>query len=314
MRSDCGCPTQHIETCTFRPVTLADKPWMDRIIRLEDARSSDWCFTSIFVWNDTFHQEVANCWDRLLVKLMYHDGEPFYAFPIGQGDLEPVIWTLHQDAARYDVSLKIRGITTKTMGELESAFPGRFEYSPDNFAFDYVYEAEQLATLSGRKLSAKRNHINRFMENHPDWVFEPITPETLPQCIAMTRVWETRHQKDANFSAELTALQQAFDHYEALGLEGGLLRVGGEVIAFAIGEPLNSDTYIIHFEKAFSDIQGAYPMINREFARLIRKTHPHLQYINREDDLGIESLKRAKKSYYPAFMVEKYAAIWRDDA
>jgi len=310
MRSDCGSLAQHIETCTFRPVTLADKAWMDRLIRLEDARSSDWCFTSIFVWNDTFHQEVAACWDRLLIKLMYH-GKPFYAFPIGKGDLTPVIWALHQDATRHGVLLNIRGITAKNMQELENAFPGRFEYSPDTFAFDYVYEAEQLATLAGRKLSAKRNHINRFVEQNPDWAFEPITRETLPQCIAMSREWEANHQKDANFTAELTALHQAFSHYEALGLEGGLLRVGGEVIAFAIGEPLNSDTYIIHFEKAFSDIQGAYPMINREFARYIRTTHPHIRYINREDDMGIESLQKAKRSYYPAFMVEKYAALWR---
>jgi len=283
---------------------------MDRIIRLEDARSSDWCFTSIFVWNDTFHQQVTAAGDRLAVKLMYH-GVPFYAFPIGQGDLEPIIMALHRDVEPYGIPLKIRGITAKMMDELEAVFPGRFEFSPDTFAFDYVYEAEKLATLAGRKLSAKRNHINRFIENNPDWTFEPITAETLPACIDMSREWALYHQKDANFTAELTALGQAFDHYDALGLEGGFIRVGGRIIAFSIGERLNSDTYITHFEKAFSDIQGAYPMINREFARYICATHPDMQYINREDDLGIESLQRAKKSYYPAFMVEKYAGVWR---
>ena len=297
---------------TFRPVTLEDKPWMDRIIQLEDARSSDWCFTSIFVWNDTFHQQVAACADRLIIKLMYH-GVPFYAFPIGKGDLRPVIDALHRDVASYGVPLKIRGITAKTLSELETAFPNCFEFSPDTFAFDYVYEAEKLATLAGRKFSSKRNHINRFIEHNPGWVFEPITVDTLPECIAMSREWALHHQKDANFSAELTALHQAFSHYNALELEGGLIRVAGRVVAFSIGEILNSDTYIVHFEKAFSDIQGAYPMINREFARYIRDTHPHIQYINREDDLGIESLQRAKKSYYPAFMVEKYAALWRTD-
>jgi len=83
------------------------------------------------------------------------------------------------------------------------------------------------------------------------------------------------------------------------------------VIAFTIGEPLNSDTYIVHFEKAFSDIQGAYPMINREFARHIQTLRPNIRYFNREEDLGIESLQRAKRSYYPVFMVEKYHATRR---
>ena len=294
----------------FQPVTLADKAWMDAIIRKEDARSSDWCFTSIFVWNDTFHQQVAAYENRLLIKLLYH-GIPFYAFPIGTGDLTPVIQALQEDVAPYNIPLKIRGVTAKTMPELEAEFPGCFQFSPDSFAFDYVYETEKLATLVGRKLHAKRNHINRFVEHNPNWAFEPITQETLPECIDMSREWALHHQKDANFTAELLALHTAFDHYQDLELEGGLLRVEGKVIAFSIGEPLNSDTYIVHFEKAFSDVQGAYPMINREFARYIQKTHPQLCYINREDDLGIESLKRAKKSYYPAFMVEKYSAILR---
>ena len=165
MQSDCLCQTQHeIQTLNFQPVTMQDKPWMDRLIRLEDARSSDWCFTSIFVWNATYHQQVAAIEDRLVIQLLYH-GAPFYAFPIGLGALEPVIWALHQDATAHEVPLKISGITAKTRRELEDAFPGQFDYSPDTFAFDYVYEAESLAALPGKKLHAKRNHINRFVEH-----------------------------------------------------------------------------------------------------------------------------------------------------
>ena len=308
MRSDCRCQTQ---TLTFRPVTLADKPWLDDIIRQEDARSAEWCFSGIFAWRDTYHQQVASIGNRLMIRLICH-GPPFYAFPIGKGDLEAAIWAMHQDVAQFNAPLMMRGLTEKTKTELEEAFPGQFIFTPDPNAFDYIYEAESLATLAGKKLHAKRNHINRFVENNPDWVFEPLTRETLPQCIAMTRAWALHQQKDDTFASELLALHQAFTHYEALELEGGLLRADGEVIAFTIGEPINSDTYIIHFEKAFSDIQGAYPMINREFARHIRRTHPHIRYINREDDMGIESLQKAKRSYYPAFMLEKYTALWRD--
>ncbi|MCL2367675.1 MAG: phosphatidylglycerol lysyltransferase domain-containing protein [Oscillospiraceae bacterium] len=297
----------------FSPISLTDKPWIDRIIRLEDSRSCDWCFTSIFVWDAVFCQHVAAAGERLVVKIFYQGGVPFYAFPIGEGALVPVVEAMRQDIVQYDTSFRIRGITVKNLQELEAAFPGQFIVTPDCFAFDYVYEAEKLATLAGKKLSAKRNHINRFLEQNPDWLFEPITAENLPLCIAMAERWAATHEKTVNFASELDALALAFAHFDALGLEGGLLRSDGEVIAFTMGEPLNSDTYIIHFEKAFSTIQGAYPMINREFARYIRERHPHIQYINREDDLGIESLKKAKRSYYPAFMVEKYTAHWKEN-
>ncbi|MCL2567836.1 MAG: phosphatidylglycerol lysyltransferase domain-containing protein [Oscillospiraceae bacterium] len=306
----CCCRTQQIETIHFHPVTLEDKRWVDRILRLEDSRSTDFCFTSILVWNDTYHQQLAAFGDRLLYKLFYH-GAPFYGFPVGRGPLRPVICALYCDAETDGVPLKISGITAQNYQALEEEFPGQFEFTADTFAFDYVYEAESLATLAGKKLSAKRNHINRFIENNPDWAFEPIRMETLLECVFMTREWARHHQKDETFAAELLALDIAFANYDALRLEGGLIRSGGKVVAFAIGEPINSDTYIVHFEKAFSDIQGAYPMINREFARWICATHPHIRYINREDDLGIESLQRAKRSYYPVFMVEKYSAVWK---
>ena len=112
---------------------------------------------------------------------------------------------------------------------------------------------------------------------------------------------------------ERLALELAFRNFDTLGLEGGLLRVNGEVVAFTIGEKQNADTYTVHFEKAFPEVQGAYPMINREFVRYITKLHPEMLYINREDDMGMENLRKAKRSYYPDLMVEKYMATYRPE-
>jgi len=314
MQSDSAClrrvPIR--KPLTFSPIALTDKPWMEHLIRMENSRSSDWCFSSLFAWDAAFHQQVAAIGNRLVIQLLYH-GSPFYAFPIGQGDLEPVIWSLQQDATDHDVPLKISGITAKNMQELEEAFPGQFEYSPDAYAFDYVYEAESLALLEGRKFSPKRTHINRFLEQNPDWRFEPLTRANLSECSAMCLKWVAEHQTlGGNFADEVDALHKAFSHFDALDLEGALLRAKGEVVAFTIGKPLNSDTYIIHFEKAFPSVQGAYPMINREFARHICQAYPHLRYINRESDLGIPGLQKAKQSYHPVFLVEKYTARWKD--
>ena len=306
---------QSTETLTlhFTPADISDKLWIDPIVRAENAPNSDWCFTNIFVWRNSYQQRVARLGDRLFIKHAYLGGDPYYAFPIGQGDLEPAILALLQDAALDHLPLTLRGVNHAHRAALEAAFPGQFDFQLEPSSFDYVYEAEKLASLAGKKLHAKRNHINRFLQYHPDWSFEPITADNLSACVAMTKEWEETHEKSADFAAELEALALAFQNFEALKLEGGLLRVDGKVAAFTMGECLNSDTYLVHFEKGFPTIQGAYPMINREFVRYILEQHPHIQYINREDDMGIESLQKAKRSYYPAFMVEKCSAVWRDD-
>ena len=310
MQSSKCCTTLDV---TFSVVSIEDKPWIDRIIKLEDARSCDWCFSNIFNWaecNDVdCERKVAQMGDRLGLMLSC-EGERFFCFPIGQGDLVPAISIFHQIARTYDERLKLRGLTVKHRDELEQAFPGQFDFILEENIFDYVYEAEKLATLAGKKLHAKRNHINRFVGNHPNWQFEPLTKQLIPECMEMSRAWLETHQGD--FSREGVALQKTFQYFDEMQLEGGVLRVDGRVIAFTIGEPLNSDTYIVHFEKAFSDIQGAYAMINREFIRHVLKQYPHIQYVNREEDLGIESLRRSKRSYYPAFLIEKYIAIERE--
>jgi len=293
----------------FAPVTISDKAWLERIIRLEDSRSSAWCFGNMFF---AMNAEVTALGDRLLMWFTF-EGRSLYGFPIGGGDLKPAILALQADAQYRGVPLCIRGLTERSRLEMEAAFPGKFDYTPDPTVYDYIYEAEKLATLAGKKLHAKRNHINRFLEEHTDWVFEPITAENLSECLAMSREWAKERQELKDSASDLNALQLACDNFEALGLEGGLLRVEGRVVAFTIGEPLNSDTYIVHFEKAFSSVQGAYPLVCREFVRHVLEVHPHIRYINREEDLGIESLQRAKRSYYPVFMVEKYIAHWRDE-
>jgi len=299
--NSCTIQTQQM-ILPFQRVDISDKAWVDRILRLEDSRSSAWCFANMFFWVDTFRPTVCAKDDRLL-SWFDQEGGSFYGYPIGAGDLAPAILTIEQDAIARGVPFVIRGLTERSKEELEAAFPGEFDYSQDPNFFDYVYDIEKLATLVGKKLHAKRNHINRFLENYPDWIFEPITAESLPACLAMAKEWAKLREDD-----DLDALNRASKYFDALNLEGGLLRVNGHVVAFTIGEPLNSDTYIVHFEKAFSDMQGAYPMINREFARYLQTHRPNIRYVNREEDLGIENLKRAKQSYYPVFMVEKYHA------
>lgn len=294
----------------LKPVEVSDKAWMERYMKEEDSQSADFSFATIFGWNDTFCQRAGEYGGRLILKLC-HVSPPIYSFPIGAGDLKPVIDAILRDCG--EAKLRIRGITKENVPKLVELYGDEIEITADEHAWDYLYSAEKLASLSGKKLHAKRNYINRFLAQNPDWSFEPMTEDNLEECIAMNRQWVGMNEdaKNENYSAEIKALKRVFENFSALGLDGGLLRVSGRLVAYTIGEKLSSNTFVSHYEKAFPDVDGAYPMINREFARYIREKYPEVIYINREDDMGHENLRKAKQSYYPDGMVEKYTATWK---
>ncbi|MBS6282119.1 MAG: phosphatidylglycerol lysyltransferase domain-containing protein [Clostridiales bacterium] len=300
----------------FRTPQPSDKAWVDALLAQADYRGCDYNFTNLFVWSRAYGQEIAQVNGFLVTHLCGRMGCS-YMYPAGSGDLAAAIDILAREADERRQPLRLVCLTTRQMEELDRLMPGRFAYEADRDGFDYLYDIDRLADLTGKKLHAKRNHINRFMDNNPSWVYEEITPQTLPECLEMDKEWYRRSMvregaaEERDLGDEGIALRTAMDHYHALGLEGGLIRVYGEVVAFTMGDRLNSDTYDVHFEKAYGELQGAYAMINREFARWVRAKHPNVRYLNREDDMGVEGLRKAKESYYPDRMVEKYAATQR---
>ena len=300
----------------FRTPQPSDKAWVDALLAQADYRGCDYNFTNLFVWSRAYGQEIAQVNGFLVTHLCGRMGCS-YMYPAGSGDLAAAIDILAREADERRQPLRLVCLTTRQMEELDRLMPGRFAYEADRDGFDYLYDIDRLADLTGKKLHAKRNHINRFMDNNPSWVYEEITPQTLPECLEMDKEWYRRSMaregaaEERDLGDEGIALRTAMDHYHALGLEGGLIRVYGEVVAFTMGDRLNSDTYDVHFEKAYGELQGAYAMINREFARWVRAKHPDVRYLNREDDMGVEGLRKAKESYHPDRMVEKYAATQR---
>ncbi len=301
----------------FRKPQLSDKPWVDELLRYSDYRGSEYNFTNLFVWNGVYGQKVARLGDYLLVHACNRAGCSYF-YPAGRGDAKSAIDTLRRDAAERGEPFRLICMTRSQTEEVERLYPGKFEFTQDRDGSDYLYEIERLADLGGKKLHNKRNHINRFEDNNPDWTFEELTSASLPECLAMNREWYSRSldregpAEAADLTAEGKALGLAVEHYEALSLKGGLIRSSGAVVAFTIGDPLCSDTFDVHFEKAYSELQGSYAMINREFARWVRRHYPDVRYLNREDDMGLEGLRKAKESYYPDLMAEKHVAVWKD--
>lgn len=288
-------------------VAISDKEWADRFFKAENSRSADYNFGNIYMWDNTYRQKLASAGGRLITKLRYEE-QPFFAFPVGSGDVRPAIDAMEETAQRKGCPLAIRGVTEEQRALLESACPGRFVFTEDRDYFDYMYSAEKMAELSGKKLHGKRNHCNRFEAEHT-WDFVPLTGDLMPGCMEMLGQWQSGFEMPPEgLEDEHSAIIRGFMRYKALGLEGGVLRAEGRVLGFTIGERTSSDTYDIHFEKAYPDVNGAYPMVAREFARMILRDHPEVVYLNREDDMGRENLRTAKLDFYPDFLLTKYTA------
>jgi hypothetical protein len=239
-----------------------------------------------------------------------------YLFPVGQGDKKPVLDAIVADAHDRGIPCRLVGLLQEDCATLERLFPGRLRYHFDRDSFDYVYDINDLADLKGRKFQRKRNHLNRFRENNPGHCLEPITRENLPEVEALVDRWYELRLKEnphGDYHMERAALGKALREREALGMEGLLLRTGEGVVAMTMGAALNHNTFDIHFEKALDIADGAYTAINNGFARYLREKYPQVQFLNREDDLGLEGLRKAKLSYCPHHMVEKSWACLLED-
>ena len=289
----------------FKSITLADKEWMDPIFKSTTNHGAEYNFTSSYLWGGSCDMQVAFAHGCFTARRVCH-GKTLYVWPVGGGDKEAVLREIVEETLEKGAPLHFYGPREAFGEELERMFAGKYEISEERQWFDYVYHIEKMASLAGKKLHGKRNHINKFIEQN-DWSVEEITPANLPECEEMCEQWfkEAEQNTEINYSIEKGILERVFSQYDAVGMEGALLRSSGRVIAFTMGELLSSDTYITHFEKAYGNIQGAYPMINREFSKIVMTRYPEVVYINREDDMGLENLRKAKLSYYPEMLVEK---------
>ena len=292
----------------LREITLQDKAWMQPIYEKSAFRSEEYNFTFTYMWREILSFKAAQL-DGFLVQKS-DNSRPAYLYPAGGGNVKPIIEAMIRDAGDCGHGFTFYTILAEQCKLLEVLFPGRFDFTPLPTYDDYIYDAKSLITLRGKKLHAKRNHINRFKALYPDWRYEPITPLNMPEVIAMSEEWCRVNACHASKSLrhESHALRHALNDFFGLGLDGGLIRVNGRIAAYSMGDRLTHDTYLVHVEKAFTDIHGAYAVINQQFSEHCAADY---LFINREDDSGDEGLRKAKLSYYPAMRTEKYKAKLR---
>jgi len=289
----------------FKKIEISDKEWVSRILAFSDYRGAEYNFTNLYIWDGIYKSEIGRFKDFLIIRTGIQ-GERSYLYPPGRGDKREVLDEIVKDASYDESNFSLIGITRDTKAELEKMFPHTFRFKLVRDSFDYIYDADKLATLSGKKLQPKRNHLNHFNTNY-NWSYEEFTAGKVAQVKEFSHEWCRRMdcKKIETLSWETCAVEKCLDNFEELNMKGGILLADGEIVAYTVGEVLNSDTIVVHIEKAFSEVRGAYPMINREF---VKRNAPGFKYVNREDDIGDEGLRKAKESYYPSLLLEKFSA------
>lgn len=289
----------------FKKVELEDRELLEYYLKKKAYRSCELVFPNIYLWSRKYPTEYAIVADTLIFCRVTEEKEISITFPAGEVEqVREALDIMQQWFEEQKSEFRMHLVQKSEFELLNLWYPGEFEIEYDRDSADYVYETEKLITLAGKKLHGKRNHINKFKKSNTDWRYEPITKENVEDCFQMALKWRNINQCewDVEKRDEMCVTLNALRLLEELKLTGGLIRLEGDVIAFAVGEPLNPDTFVVHIEKAFADIQGAYPMINQQFAANAAKDY---LYINREEDTGSEGLRKAKLSYRPVFLVDK---------
>lgn len=289
--------------------SLEDRKWIAPLLTASGGMGSEFAFGTLYLWSDTYHSKVCQHNGSLLLCSGEHGHT--YVMPIG-GDTHSAVEVLMADAQERGIPFQMWGVTEKGVEELEEAFPGVFAYHLDRDSSDYIYATEDLIQLTGRKYHGKRNHLSKFNRLYA-WRYEDVTEQNLEDCRFIARQWCEQNGcgRENGLDSESCALNRAFRSYRELELSGGILYIEDKPAAFTIGEEINSQIFLLHFEKALSGYEGLYAAINHEFAARHLSGY---QYVNREEDLGLEGLRKAKLSYYPAVLLQKYLVTRKDES
>lgn len=294
----------------FTALTLECKSAYDAYLKKCGERGCEYSFANLFLWG----RQKATLHEGNLAFFCQFNRRSVYLFPLGE-NLKPTLDAIISDSHKRGIPCRLTSLTEADQALLERWYPQQFYFHTDRDSYDYIYAVDALADLAGKTLQKKRNHCNRFRLLHPNYTVAPITKENTPQVLAMLAQWYAQKKQEdptADFYLEQTAITKALSHREALGMEGLVLTDKGRILAMTMGSPLSPDTFDVQFEKAVTGYDGAYAVINREFARYLREKHPALKWLNREDDLGLEGLRKAKLSYCPDRFVEKRWACLKE--
>ncbi len=291
----------------IKTITLEDKPLFDGYFSQYGGMNSEYTFTNMFMWKKSYSIRYAIIEGMLCIFSQHSGSAETVNFPIGNGDIKPVILELSDYFKQTNQPLLIRLYKEEEIDALHKAFPDTFIITEDRASFDYVYKTDDLINLSGSMYHGKRNHINRFLSQY-SYRYHKIEGNLVNACYDMFDRWcSSKADSIPNISEQREAVSEVLKNLSTLGVTGGGITVDNQLVAFSFGEILNakSSIAVIHLEHADTNFQGSFPLINQQF---LMHEWSSLKYVNREEDMGLSGLRHAKKSYHPCLMVKKYIA------
>lgn len=289
----------------LKKISFDNKEEIDRFLSKGNSKSSDFTFTNLFMWRKSYNMEYAVI-NGMFCIFPKHEGGPRSAtFPIGDGDIVPVIEEILKYFEEIGETPLIRIYDDEAVKKLLDAYPNKFVLTEDVNSFDYVYKVEDLINLSGKKYHSKKNHVNRFMTMY-DWEYSRMTPDDREECRRLYEAWyDNKNAAIEGLTEEKEAVFELLDNWERLDIVGGCIRVDGRIVAFSFGEKLCDNMVVIHLEHADTEYRGAFAAINRLF---LENEWSDFELVNREEDMGLPGLRTAKESYCPCEMIKKYVA------
>jgi len=294
-------------TLAFHPLTLFDREAMQAVTLPSGRRNCNYNFANLVGWKFLFNTEVCVL-DSAVVLRYTFDGQRAYMVCTSDALSQELIEALLDDS---NGDLTLIGLEDSQVAQLSIInYPLSINIEPDRNQYDYVCHRTDLATLHGRHLDGKRNHIHRFRAKHPDFEYRPLTPELFDECRRLTAIWqEEKKQSDSDngndnkieiIDAEKQVMETIFSNWDALGMIGGSIFVDGRMVTFTYGAAVTTDTFDVCVEKADRHVEGAFAIINQQFAEHLPEQYI---YLNREEDMGIPGLRKAKLSYHPEILL-----------
>ena len=288
----------------FQKVTYENAHELTDYFKQLPWRITDCTVGTTAMWAEYYQTEYAVVEGFLVLKYTETDGELCFSVPMGEGDPSAALNAVAQCARELGLPLVFGTVPEEMLPLIIDHFGCEVRVAHDPAWDDYLYDKTDIITLKGRRYNTQRNHINKFLKTYGGYEFEPITAENLPEVREFFHNFMTHEDTiSEDMTEERVLTMEVLDHYEKLGMTGGVVRVQGKVVALSIGEVVG-DTLFVHIEKCRRDYGGGYPVINQEFAR--HNDSETLRYVNREEDVGLPGLRQAKRQYGPIKMVRKY--------
>ena len=298
------------ELIIFKDIDIDAKDKLQPYFDMVNYEACEYCFATLYMWQHLYKTGYY-IGDGFAVLIGEYEGDTFSILPLCSKDKLPqVIDFVLNYFESIESKLYFRGITQEIVDDLKEYYPGRFEYIEERDLFDYVYDAESMRTLAGRKNQKKRNHINYFLKEYEGrFEYKLLDKDNFDECLDLVKQWADNKEENNEYyegmDDELIGIKKIFNNYDVLrsNVKIGGIYVDGKLEAFTIGELLNPNMALIHIEKANPNIRGLYPFINQQF---LVNEFSDVEFVNREEDLGIPGLRKAKLSYHPIRFVEKY--------